>query len=612
MSKLLQRTAQELSGDVSRETDIETSAIFWVRLAQIDDNPHQPRQRYDAVKVLELASDIKAAKSAYPATLGLQQMPVARVMRRNPGTGEWVQIARSSYGSIESLRECLEGDDTRVELHFAHRRKRAWQILALGLQADIAGVNVGEVSELMNRFGHLEEADLDYARMPMTLGWADDKMMWSNAVRENKQRSDLTAIEEAQSIVDAQRLFCLSDEEAGVPFGYARSTVVNKRRLLNLPESVRGGMASGEISEKAARELLRLTEDPERLESTAKEMLKNGWSTRKLAEVVGFNVDAMKREQEIERQMNVVRAALEAGWTPPGSSEPLPVDRLLSVEQGYLPSKFSMVNETDRALLLSGTCGSHCECCVLACDRYGGGKRDGAIVVSEDAPLISLACNGGYDKRQQKRAMAVVTGKAELTDEERRRRAEREEKERQAAEKNEAAQRRWNELTGRLDKAALWSDMRFWRTTFNELAQYSQLRPLAEKVNTPQEMMAEVFRVFLDRSFGWNVELGSNLYDVNILESIYSKLTGEKRAQPSPGDSQKTNWEDGWNDECQEHYQMVAMSEESYDDGTPLAELMDMSLVVLRFIEECEDKAVRGELWKRYNELTAAGIVEEA
>ena len=217
--------------DVSQET---RGALMWLSVGRIYDNPFQPRQNYDDVE--SLAESIWALRHELPGTMGLQQPPVARVIVFG-ADGDAVPVDRSIYSDPAALRRLALSDKHAVELHFGHRRLRAWRLLR-------------------------ERDNTAYAEFPVFLAFADDRAMWRHAVVENAQRKDIGPLEEAESLRTAITRFNLTHAQAAEPFGFARTTVSNKLRLLELPDDIRQRLADGKISERHARALLTLAPAP--------------------------------------------------------------------------------------------------------------------------------------------------------------------------------------------------------------------------------------------------------------------------------------------------------------------------------------------------------------
>ena len=86
------------------------------------------------------------------------------------------------------------------------------------------------------------------------------------ALIENIQRHDLNPIEEAAAYARLMDEFQLTQEEVARKVGRQRSTVTNVLRLLALPSALQEDVARGRLTEGHARVLLRLKDQPERLQ----------------------------------------------------------------------------------------------------------------------------------------------------------------------------------------------------------------------------------------------------------------------------------------------------------------------------------------------------------
>lgn len=257
-----------LSADVSRENN----RTMRVALERIIDNPYQYRQHYAPAGIAQLAANISALCFQLPATSGLQSAPMGRLVRIDPVTGGVTPVVGASAET--ALRR---DPDVRVQLAFGHRRLRAFQVLAGGLQTVFPGADAGVA---------LPEPSAEYANLPVLLAEIDDQGMAEYALTENSQREDVSAIEEATLLQRMVDEFGLSLEDAGRKFGWTRSTVSNKLRLLALPAGVRDHVLTGQLSEKHARTLLRLAAVPALLADGAAKCIKEAWSTRQLDEEI--------------------------------------------------------------------------------------------------------------------------------------------------------------------------------------------------------------------------------------------------------------------------------------------------------------------------------------
>lgn len=213
-----------------------SGALVWIPVGRIYDNPFQTRQAYDDAHIRRLADNMWSLRTELPATQGMQQPPVARVVEFLDN-GDSRPLRRDAYADGQELRSRLDASKVCVELHFGHNRLRAWKLL------------------------RNQDANA-YAEFPVFLAYADDQAMWRHAVSENAQRKDISPVEEALSMRQAIDRFKLSQKEAGAPFGYANTTVSNKLRLLELPERLLTMLAAGQISERHGRALLQLAPAP--------------------------------------------------------------------------------------------------------------------------------------------------------------------------------------------------------------------------------------------------------------------------------------------------------------------------------------------------------------
>lgn len=442
---------------VSRET---ADGIVAVPLSQIFDNPYQPRGNHDPEHILKLATSIKRLKRELPTTLGLQQIPLARLVFKER-SGDVRIGARSWYEGGKANRTIMVDPDAAVQLMFGHSRLRAFMLLSDGLRYALKhthfGINFRSVAEVETLYADLLQPDTDYATMPMMLGFALDHAMWQHAITENSQRKNITAIEEAQSIKRAMDEFGLSTEDAGKPFGYERSTTANKIRLLNLPADVQKAIAAGDLSERHGRELLRVAADPARVQKLATLAVQKGQPVRQLAESVKWEEDSLKREQERDRQFAAARELLADGWRTP-ADQPMPADRLcLKTDWGVY--RFDSKDPKDRMLIEQNGCGPHCACFVLT--HYEGWGLDTRYRPNPTTmPNICLACSDRDAYNAQCKALGEV---ADDGPEARAKREEEAKRKQQAAALNNEAHTLWQRWVAEQDKHALWSNIVFWQ-----------------------------------------------------------------------------------------------------------------------------------------------------
>jgi ParB family chromosome partitioning protein len=106
------------------------------------------------------------------------------------------------------------------------------------------------------------------------------------ALIENIQRTDLNPIEEADAYRKLIEKFGYTQEETAKRVGKQRSTVTNMLRLLKLPESVRKDVSSGLLSEGHGRALVRLIDDPLRIQEIRDLIIRNGLSVRQTEKII--------------------------------------------------------------------------------------------------------------------------------------------------------------------------------------------------------------------------------------------------------------------------------------------------------------------------------------
>jgi ParB family transcriptional regulator, chromosome partitioning protein len=96
------------------------------------------------------------------------------------------------------------------------------------------------------------------ASVPVLVRQATDQQRLELAIIENVQRSDLSALEEAEAYRQLAEDFELSHEDIALRVGKSRVAVTNTLRLLKLPDAVKNALIEGRVSEGHARALLAL------------------------------------------------------------------------------------------------------------------------------------------------------------------------------------------------------------------------------------------------------------------------------------------------------------------------------------------------------------------
>lgn len=605
MSRLLQRTAAAIADPtVSRETP----AFHWIDLAAIRDNPWQTRITEDPNHILNLAASIVNLREQIPDTLGLQQVPLARLVVVEDGVTR--PLPAATYRAAEFVQDALDAGAV-AELMFGHSRYRAWRCIDGGsrvLFPDLADADRPDAwqklvgTNVTNR----------YSRMPLRLAYASDYDMARHAVAENRQRKDLSAIEEARAMQRQKDEFNLTDDQLGALWGYSRTAIVNKRRLLDLPDQVQGQILKGELSETHGRLLLPLADAPERLLSLANQA--STLSTRELEVEANRERKVADAEREKERQIAAVRAAHPALSITDA--------RNMSISAFAAGSYWA-----DASLLDGGHCGLHCPCFAARYneDRPGSSVR---LPCPDTAPNVAYICTNDkvarekMDAIQRAKEADAAADKEEVERQIAQRQAEAEARRQRAEEIGIEAERLIADFLAATDLAALWSSAKLWKGVFDGKSGgwtvYGRMASAIKDHKGIEEIQRAIIAAHLRGDAHWNSDVGASVLDLDKIKARIKALGGKpapKRPQPAPGDSQTTGWQDGWDDEDDEEYESIIWDTENgewtgpgdrsfYGDGTPQAHRVTRPLVALRLIEETEDKIVRGHLWRRYNELT--------
>ncbi len=123
------------------------------------------------------------------------------------------------------------------------------------------------------------------ATVPVLVREATDQQRLELAIIENVQRSDLSALEEAEAYRQLAEDFELSHESIAARVGKSRVAVTNTLRLLRLPDSVKNALIEKRISEGHARALLALS-TPEAQTAALRTVLSQELNVRQTEELV--------------------------------------------------------------------------------------------------------------------------------------------------------------------------------------------------------------------------------------------------------------------------------------------------------------------------------------
>jgi len=125
------------------------------------------------------------------------------------------------------------------------------------------------------------------SRVPVILVDIDNEdTLLELALIENIQRTDLNAIEEAEAYKKLIEKFGYTQEETAKRVGKQRSTVTNMLRLLKLPDMVKGDITNGLLTEGHGRALIKLVDDPLKLQDIRNVIIKNGLSVRQTEKII--------------------------------------------------------------------------------------------------------------------------------------------------------------------------------------------------------------------------------------------------------------------------------------------------------------------------------------
>ncbi|KPN94497.1 nucleoid occlusion protein [Lysinibacillus sp. ZYM-1] len=138
---------------------------------------------------------------------------------------------------------------------------------------------------------------LQWTEVPAIVRNLTDKETASIALIENLQREELTAIEEAVAYQKLLELHELTQEALAQRLGKGQSTVANKLRLLRLPDEVQQAILKRKISERHARALIAIKDQPLQLE-ILQQTVDNDWNVRQLEEQIQAILHPVTDEQE--------------------------------------------------------------------------------------------------------------------------------------------------------------------------------------------------------------------------------------------------------------------------------------------------------------------------
>ncbi len=135
-----------------------------------------------------------------------------------------------------------------------------------GILQPLSVRRVGNFYELIAGERRLRAAALaGLAEVPCIVMTMDEKESGMAAMIENLQRQDLDFIEEARGISNLMDQWRISQEQVAKILGKSQSAIANKLRLLRHSPEVLAAIRAGNLTERHARALLKLTTEEEKL-----------------------------------------------------------------------------------------------------------------------------------------------------------------------------------------------------------------------------------------------------------------------------------------------------------------------------------------------------------
>lgn len=146
--------------------------------------------------------------------------------------------------------------------------------------------------------------------VPVVIRETTPKGMLEMALIENVQRINLNAIERAKAFQQLMHDFGYSVSELAAKIGKSMPFISNTMKLLTVPDAIKDGVISGEISEGHARAIASI-EDPKIMLEIYKRILKENGTVRRAEELVRF-YKADQANDASKKEGNGARALDEA------------------------------------------------------------------------------------------------------------------------------------------------------------------------------------------------------------------------------------------------------------------------------------------------------------
>lgn len=140
-------------------------------------------------------------------------------------------------------------------------------------------------------------------KVPAIIKDASEEEIGLIALVENIQRENLGYIEEAKAYQRLMEKYGINQSSLASRLGKNQSTISNKIRILSLPEDIQILLVDHKLSERHARALLKVDEDPERRLIIDK-VIKHGFNVRQTEKLVE---EYLAGKEVKERERNKIR-----------------------------------------------------------------------------------------------------------------------------------------------------------------------------------------------------------------------------------------------------------------------------------------------------------------
>ena len=143
---------------------------------------------------------------------------------------------------------------------------------------------------------------LERDEIPAIIQQADDSQSAVLAIVENLQRRDLNFYEEAAAIDKLVKSCGLTQQQAADRLGISQSAVANKLRILKLPPAAVQQLVKAELTERHARALLPLADDP-RLHLAVVKVIENRLNVAQTEQLAASMTVSKKQKQKGGRKL---------------------------------------------------------------------------------------------------------------------------------------------------------------------------------------------------------------------------------------------------------------------------------------------------------------------